>query len=100
MFRARKILQPMIPHFTREFCEDLSSMFELKFKATVIVDGRIAVIVFFEELYDLLADITDIKFNGRFFNEPKQSIVGSFLHIADMPFQPLHASRIRTFANI
>ena len=60
MFRARKILQPMIPQSASEFCEVLpTTTFAVNHKATVIVDGRIAVIFFSDRLYDLLADITN-----------------------------------------
>ena len=73
MFRARKILQPMIPQSASEFSEVLpTTTFAVNHKATVIVDGRIAVIFFSTKLYDLLADITNIQFDGTFYTVPKQ----------------------------
>ena len=73
MFRARKILQPMIPQSASEFSEVLpTATFAVNLKATVIVDGRIAVIFFSDKLYDLLADITNIQFDGTFYTVPKQ----------------------------
>ena len=73
MFRARKILQPMIPQSASEFSEVLpTTTFAVNHKATVIVDGRIAVIIFSDKLYYLLADITNIQFDGTIYTVPKQ----------------------------
>ena len=47
MFQARKILQPMIPQSAAEFCEVLpTTTFAVNLKATINVDGRVAVIFF------------------------------------------------------
>ena len=94
MFRARKILQPMIPQSASEFSEVLpTTTFAVNHKATVIVDGRIAVIFFSDKLYDLLADITNIQFDGTFYTVPKQITNCGlfFLQLGDMQFQPFTA---------
>ena len=73
MFRSRKILQPMIPQSAAEFCEVLpTTTFAVNLKATINVDGRVAVIFFSDKLYDFLADITNIQFDGTFYTVPRQ----------------------------
>ena len=63
----------MIPQSDSEFSEVLpTTTFAVNIKATVIVDGRITVIFFSDKIYDLLADITNIQFDGTFYTVPKQ----------------------------
>ena len=54
------------------FCQVLpTTNFAVNLKATVIVDGRIAVIFFSDKLYDL-SQISRIQFDGTFYTVPKQ----------------------------
>ena len=72
MFRSRRTSQPIIPESAIEFCEQLpSTNVAINFKATVIIDERIAVIFFSEKIHNLIDDIFDIQFDGTFYVVPK-----------------------------
>ena len=84
----------MIPKSAGEFCEILpTTTFAINLKVTINLEDRIAVILFSDKLYDLLADITNIQFDGTFYTVLKQfTNCGLFLlQLGDMQFQPFTA---------
>ena len=63
----------MISKSAGEFCEILTTTtFAVNIKSTINLEDHIAVILFSDKLYDLLADITNIQFDGTFYTLPKQ----------------------------
>ena len=73
MFRTRKGLYLNIPASALEFSHLLTTTkFAVKFKATVQLEHRKAVIFFSDKLLDIFADISGLHFDGAFYTVPKQ----------------------------
>ena len=67
MFRARRSSQPTTPKSAIAFCEQLpTTNFAMNFRATIILDERIAVIFFSEKIYNMIGDINNIQFDDMF----------------------------------
>ena len=72
MYRARCASQPKIPMSVSEFCEMLpTTSFAINLKATIKLDARVAVIFFSEKIYEIMADVHDIQYDGTFHVVPK-----------------------------
>ena len=72
MYRARCASQPKIPMSVSEFCEMLpTTSFAINLKATIKLDERVAVIFFSEKIYEIMADVHDIQYDGTFHVVPK-----------------------------
>ena len=55
-----------------EFCEMLpTTSFAINFKATIKLEERVAVIFFTEKIYEIIADVHDIQYDGTFHVQPK-----------------------------
>ena len=82
MYRSRRTLHPKIPLSASEFCGLLPSTTLGEFhQCSVISETEIGVVFFSNEMSTLLAEVTNIQFDGTFYTVP--SILSVMDHICN-----------------
>ena len=81
MYRARRQLQPKIPETSFQLETSLpGTPYALYLKGVITVGENQAFIFFSDEINDILAEISEISFDGTFYTVPKQfTSYGQFL---------------------
>ena len=73
MFRARKTVEPRIPHTAFEFSDMITTTsFGKYYKFGVSVGNEIGVIFLSDQMNEFLSQVTNIQYDGTFFTVPIQ----------------------------